>query len=615
MKKVLIVTGVALMAFAAVAAAQSATFNTNLTVGSTGADVVALQTWLMANGYSIPALSAGTAKGYFGTQTKAAVMAYQAKVGVPNTGFVGPMTRAKLNGGVSAPVAAGFTCPAGYKCTANSGTTPVVSGVATEGLFTVKQAAQPANNTNVTSNSNVPVYGVDVKAQNSDMVIDRADLEFAVTVNSNTVNPSGFVNSISAWDGSTLLKTMPLSSADFTKDTNGLFYVRVVGINFRVPVGQTKTLTFTVNTSSVSSADYTRTLTVKGYSGSTQNIRGVDGLGLSTYANNNWTSTFTFQASNNSTLTATANTATPGAQTIAVNTTDGVRGVTMETFDLKSTTGDSQLDSLRVYVKTDSGTYSAPTALYLYDGSTILGSGSVTVTNGSGYVDFTSLTVKILKDQIKTLTIKADFPSTAVGVASTTIRTSAAETNTTMYETADATTKEVTIASEIVGNDVHLYATAAPAWTLVSSSIVSSAGVVDVASSSITGTIVLSVKANGGSMTKPVAGDFSVVFASSTSATSNTTSYTSANSISVTPSVTVSPSTATVGDGSTYTVTITGTLYSSNSNFGATVGNGYAEFMAVKDIDSVTGTNTITNQAWGLDTFYTPTATLTKGTK
>jgi hypothetical protein len=287
----------------------------------------------------------------------------------------------------------------------------------------------------------------------------------------------------------------------------------------------------------------------------------------------------------------------------------------METFDLKSTTGDSQLDSLRVYVKTDSGTYSAPTALYLYDGSTILGSGSVTVTNGSGYVDFTSLTVKILKDQIKTLTIKADFPSTAVGVASTTIRTSAAETNTTMYETADATTKEVTIASEIVGNDVHLYATAAPAWTLVSSSIVSSAGVVDVASSSITGTIVLSVKANGGSMTKPVAGDFSVVFASSTSATSNTTSYTSANSISVTPSVTVSPSTATVGDGSTYTVTITGTLYSSNSNFGATVGNGYAEFMAVKDIDSVTGTNTITNQAWGLDTFYTPTATLTKGTK
>jgi hypothetical protein len=201
-------------------------------------------------------------------------------------------------------------------------------------------------------------------------------------------------------------------------------------------------------------------------------------------------------------LTATANTATPGAQTIAVNTTDGVRGVTMETFDLKSTTGDSQLDSLRVYVKTDSGTYSAPTALYLYDGSTILGSGSVTVTNGSGYVDFTSLTVKILKDQIKTLTIKADFPSTAVGVASTTIRTSAAETNTTMYETADATTKEVTIASEIVGNDVHLYATAAPAWTLVSSSIVSSAGVVDVASSSITGTIVLSVKANGGSTSK-----------------------------------------------------------------------------------------------------------------
>lgn len=74
--------------------AQSYTFDNDLHVGSTGQDVSNLQTWLMSNGFSIPSISTGAAnRGYFGSQTQAAVVAYQRSIGLPAYGFFGPITR------------------------------------------------------------------------------------------------------------------------------------------------------------------------------------------------------------------------------------------------------------------------------------------------------------------------------------------------------------------------------------------------------------------------------------------------------------------------------------------------------------------------------------------
>ena len=89
------------------------TFTTDLQTGSTGADVVALQTWLLASGYSIPEISSGSvAKGTYDSQTATAVSAYQTAHGIPATGFVGALTRAALNACSPTPV----TCPLGYVC-------------------------------------------------------------------------------------------------------------------------------------------------------------------------------------------------------------------------------------------------------------------------------------------------------------------------------------------------------------------------------------------------------------------------------------------------------------------------------------------------------------------
>jgi peptidoglycan hydrolase-like protein with peptidoglycan-binding domain len=74
------------------------TFNYDMKVGSQSADVAALQNWLMVNGYDIPALqNSAVARGYFGAQTKLAVIKFQIASQLPGTGFVGPLTRARLN--------------------------------------------------------------------------------------------------------------------------------------------------------------------------------------------------------------------------------------------------------------------------------------------------------------------------------------------------------------------------------------------------------------------------------------------------------------------------------------------------------------------------------------
>lgn len=68
-------------------------FTRDLTIGATGADVIALQTWLISQGFTIPA----GATGYFGAQTKAALARYQASAGItPAAGYFGPITRARV---------------------------------------------------------------------------------------------------------------------------------------------------------------------------------------------------------------------------------------------------------------------------------------------------------------------------------------------------------------------------------------------------------------------------------------------------------------------------------------------------------------------------------------
>ncbi|MEO6536090.1 MAG: peptidoglycan-binding protein, partial [Candidatus Paceibacterota bacterium] len=69
------------------------TITSQLTLGSTGPEVIALQHFLAVQGfYTYPTLT-----GFFGPVTKAAVMAYQIAHNISPVGEVGPQTRAAIN--------------------------------------------------------------------------------------------------------------------------------------------------------------------------------------------------------------------------------------------------------------------------------------------------------------------------------------------------------------------------------------------------------------------------------------------------------------------------------------------------------------------------------------
>ena len=68
-------------------------FGNDLQFGTRGDAITELQTRLTAEG-----VYSGPITGYFGQLTSAGVKSYQARFGIPQTGFVGPLTRAQLNG-------------------------------------------------------------------------------------------------------------------------------------------------------------------------------------------------------------------------------------------------------------------------------------------------------------------------------------------------------------------------------------------------------------------------------------------------------------------------------------------------------------------------------------
>ncbi len=82
---------------ASTSTSESPRFTRDRGAGSRGDDVRALQDILVAAGFLAP----GRATGYYGALTKAAVMKYQKAHGiVPASGYVGPLTRAVLNGAI-----------------------------------------------------------------------------------------------------------------------------------------------------------------------------------------------------------------------------------------------------------------------------------------------------------------------------------------------------------------------------------------------------------------------------------------------------------------------------------------------------------------------------------
>ncbi|MFA6094485.1 MAG: peptidoglycan-binding domain-containing protein [Candidatus Paceibacterota bacterium] len=374
-------------------------YSTDLTVGSRGADVSALQA----------KLGVTPATGYFGAITKAAVQAYQATKGISATGYVGPLTRAALN--VAAPVVV----------TPGTPTTPVVTTSGEEGSLDINDTLS-VDSSIEEGDEDVQVLGLEVEAKDSDIVISRIDVDFKATTVATGASDrlTRYIDSVAlVLDGKTI-DTMDASEADEDSD---VYSFRFTGLSGVVKADEVAELF--VEVTAVENVDgddegttWTVAIPVSG-------IRAVDGAGISdTYSKvagsqtdlEGTVETFDVAGLSGEDLVVSEATSNPDAQSIEVDESDDTTDVTALVFKLKANDGDMVVNEIPVVIATTSGATSTITGMfkkvYLYDGSDLLDSVTIASANASGEVLFEDLDLSIDEDDTVTLTVKVDLNDT-----------------------------------------------------------------------------------------------------------------------------------------------------------------------------------------------------------
>lgn len=437
MKRIFITSVVALaLILGSVVAAQALsgyTFSSYLKVGSTGADVSALQNFLMGAGFDIPSISSGAAQtGYFGQQTKAAVVKYQGSVGLPTTGFVGPLTVAKLNG-TSGTVATGsVVCPVGYTCTANQGTVvtnpagPVVTD-GTDGSVSVTTSSFVSTGASIKKGETKDVVAVKLQATAGPVTVSRLDAHFSV-------RPWLFFSQATLKDSTgKVIATKSLSnSTDATEITTGSDYlVRFEGINYTVTPGTNPDLAVGVTVLSATDkitngmtvyagipSGAIRTINGKGFTDSIGGSSAFTGTSVPSGAGQtSFTLSSTGSVADITTRVSPSSSATQ--VTVPVSATNPTNNVSLGWFSLKSANNSSTVNSLNVQVTAtvdSSAAINETTVLSnvrLMIGSQTYGALSFSDT---GLATFTNLTIPLAMDQWTDVKVVADVVATSTDV-------------------------------------------------------------------------------------------------------------------------------------------------------------------------------------------------------
>lgn len=388
-------------------ATAGVSFSQNLTVGSTGSEVVALQQMLVAQGHLV--MPAGVAYGYFGSLTKAAVAKWQAANGVsPAAGYWGPLSRAKAN-------AMGGTTTGG---TVGSGT-GAISTPGVEGTLTVSENPSPASGTKLyEGDSKKAVLGIKLEAKTSDIKVERIKLDLDESGGSN--NDSDFYRKIAqkvyVMDGSTVLGSMDLSTSTVIEDGSDRF-ITISGLSYVVPKDSTRVLTIALDARSTWDSAFDADTWTIGVPA--EGVRGVDGAGVNQYGPSTaFTNDFTSQGelADSATLTISTNVNTPADQEVIAaqgSSENELDGLELMKFDLKAEKDAVTVTDLVVdVVRTGSGGATTTTG-YLYDGSTLIGSASIGGAAGVAGFTFSDIDYVVPKDTTKTLSLKVDVDSAA----------------------------------------------------------------------------------------------------------------------------------------------------------------------------------------------------------
>ncbi len=423
-------------------------FTMNQTMGSKGSEVTALQNWLIGKGYTI----AAGATGYFGAQTKAALASYQSAKGIsPAVGYFGSVTRASVNamGGAMTSMTPGCVAGAMYSATTGAmcaaSTTTMVPGCVAGAMFSSTTGAKCGTTTTTTSttgittigvegtinvekesanvkttvyegDSKVKVLGVRIEAKNSDVNFSRIRVSLGTTTDTYVKQ---FSRVYLMDDAGNTLASQDLNSSSVTRvsGTPATYYVTLSGFNYTIKKDMKKSFYIAYDAyNSISSQYRTGSQTISLYGEDA--IRVTDGAGIEQYSvgAQNISQTFNISASltDSATLTVSTDPAVRKATTIVADkgaNNDEKDAEEIGSFRLLAEKDSVLLRDLNVTVATSSNTGGVLQTLYLYDGSTAVG----TASGVNGVYSFTSVNQTLTKDVYKTYTLKADFRSVTSG--------------------------------------------------------------------------------------------------------------------------------------------------------------------------------------------------------
>lgn len=305
-------------------ASASVTFTRDLTLGSSGADVTALQNWLIKGGYSIPA----GATGYFGAQTQAALAAYQKANGItPAAGYFGPITRAKVN------ASAGGS-------TGGTGSTGGLSGGEAD-LTDYELRSEESDGNEGEEDVEIATAMFDV--EDADVEVQRVEVDFQAENTSDSVRPWDYFENVSIWMNGKKLADMDVDSradwdendADSAHDASAADYYRLAftGLDEVVDEGDTAEITIAATIAgTIDSADLTQQFEILV---DDEGIRARDGAGIDQYTgNDSETTSFGFGEEESGDLTIKESDEDPDASILVAVDDESSDEFTVFAFDL-----------------------------------------------------------------------------------------------------------------------------------------------------------------------------------------------------------------------------------------------------------------------------------------
>ncbi|MCC6198931.1 peptidoglycan-binding protein [Candidatus Nomurabacteria bacterium] len=415
----------------AVAISASAAYyhTTTLKQGSTGAQVMSLQQTLNMTSCKVATVGAGAPgleTSTFGPKTKVAVQCFQASNGLTADGIVGAMTGAKLatvtgSSTGSSNLPAGCTSTSGYSpltgvscSTGSSSSSGTLSGEGSVKDFSIASADKSDISE---GQKDVELVSVDVELENDgDLSLDRFDLYMGeLNGGAHSSKPWKYFDSASVFVGGKEVASMDVSSSSAWSEysagtlttTSQEYRLRFSGLNAILESDETTNVSVRFDAAStIDSADQGATWQ---YGIETDSFRFTDGTGFIFTDGEDLEDDFTIDTPEEASLTISSSSNDPDASVIEVSDSSDTNGVTIGVFEIEEDEGvDVTVKEMTVTLATSDTITDVARKAYLYEGSTLIGSETVT----GATVTFDNINLDIDADDTVEVTVKVDLDDT-----------------------------------------------------------------------------------------------------------------------------------------------------------------------------------------------------------